>query len=92
MPDRCEWNPVLHQAAYDPPSPDDCPNQAELIVGANGAWRLCRRCWEQDRAEHFWRYRVIREIRTKPSEISQPTENLTGPALPNGNDLPNRIL
>jgi hypothetical protein len=59
--DPCEWNPFAHRAAFTDEA-FGCQNQAELIVGANGEWRLCRRCWEQDRARHFARFRVVREI------------------------------
>lgn len=39
-----------------------CRNRSELIVGANGKWRLCRSCAALPR---FKRYRVRKEIKRK---------------------------
>lgn len=46
---RCEWNPVLHDAAQDPPRQSDCANEATLSVGYNGRWHLCATCAEDTR-------------------------------------------
>jgi hypothetical protein len=59
FPDPCEWDPdndtdgVVGQ--------EHAP--AELIVGANGEWRLCKPCAELPR---FARYTVRKKITTPP--------------------------
>jgi hypothetical protein len=73
-PDLCEWNPVLkrpalHQPLGTPVDDGSCGNLAELILGANGKWRVCRSCYESERHGEFWRYRAIIEIR-HPEEAS----------------------
>ncbi len=40
FPDPCEWNPDKQQSAFV----DEVHASAELIVGANGQWRLCKAC------------------------------------------------
>ena len=41
---RCEYNPVKKQPAQNPPAVADCMNEAELSVGQNGLWHICRQC------------------------------------------------
>jgi len=61
MPDLCEWNPEHGVAAterrFDNGTVEraGCSNPAQLIVGAKGKWRLCRRCAS---LPYFRRYRV----------------------------------
>ena len=44
-PERCEWNPVLHQASWEPPLPTDCKNAAVMVVGTgHNNWHLCESC------------------------------------------------
>ncbi len=38
--DPCEYNPDKKQAAYW----DEVHAEAELVVGADGQWRLCKVC------------------------------------------------
>lgn len=38
--DPCEWNPEMGRASYT----DEFHAVAEIIVGADGAWRLCAKC------------------------------------------------
>lgn len=66
LDDPCEWNPEKdrpgaghHQQGLGWYDYDGCQNQAALIVGADGKWRLCRSCAALPR---FNRYRVRREI------------------------------
>lgn len=72
----CEWDPErgmpateLHETRWV----DDrmervlvercgCPNEAAIILGADGQWRLCASCAELSR---FRRYRVARVIDTE---------------------------
>lgn len=58
MSDGCEWNPAKGRAATS-----HCRHyldtRSEVIVGANGEWRLCRSCAE---SPAFKRYRVRRPI------------------------------
>lgn len=44
----CEYNPVKHGPAYNPPAPGDCPNEATVIVGAKANWHLCGSCASLD--------------------------------------------
>lgn len=44
MGERCDWNPQKRDAATEPAAPGDCPNEATVIVGANGYWQLCESC------------------------------------------------
>ena len=49
-PERCEWNPVLHQASWEPPLPTDCKNEATLLVGSRrDNWHLCESCSQDQR-------------------------------------------
>lgn len=70
--DLCEWNLFLKQAALHRPlgtpiNDGSCPNEAELIVGANGKWRLCRSCYEGD-TKKFGRFRVVKEVIRGPKD------------------------
>lgn len=49
--DPCEWNPSEGRAAYD----DETHANADLVVGANGQWRLCRACAALPRFARFRR-------------------------------------
>lgn len=61
MDDGCEWRPDEDRPAYD--SDDHSKgNPAEVIVGANGQWRLCASC---ARLPAFKRFRVVRPVRKK---------------------------
>lgn len=42
--ERCEWNPVHHCAALDPPRTDDCQNVTSVCLGAGGKWHVCETC------------------------------------------------
>lgn len=53
--DPCEYNPRERRAAYQ----NEVHTTAELIVGANGKWRLCRTCAE---LPEFKKLRVRKEI------------------------------
>ncbi len=55
QPERCEWNPVLHQGAWEPPLETDCKNAATAVVGSRGEWHVCESCAKD---EAFKRYRV----------------------------------
>lgn len=57
---RCEWNWVLGMPAEYPSRDNDCQNEAEVVVGKPGDWRLCRHCAALPR---FKRYKVRRPIR-----------------------------
>jgi hypothetical protein len=71
--DLCEWDPEHNRPAKraDLWGKDSdgairrrdvgtgCPNPAQVVLGANGAWRLCATCAELPR---FRRYRVARRI------------------------------
>lgn len=59
----CEWNPVLQEPAENPRRPTDCPNMAELSVGAEGQWHLCRRCAG---LPVFRRFRIRKTIYSRP--------------------------
>ncbi len=54
--DPCFWNPKEGRAAWD----HEVHAAAELIIGREGKWRLCRSCAE---LEAFSRFKVRREIR-----------------------------
>lgn len=55
--DACEWNPVESRGAYDT---DTFHSHAQVLVGANGTWRLCATC---ARLPVFSRYRRRDPIR-----------------------------
>ena len=40
MRNPCEYNPVTERAAYG----NEVHARADVIVGANGQWRLCMSC------------------------------------------------
>lgn len=50
--DPCEWNPTRNAPAT---TAEGCPNQADLIVGADGKWRLCFSC------AHLPRFKSLRK-------------------------------
>jgi len=62
----CEWDPKRQQPAEYTPgvveSYRGCPNQAELMVGAKGQWRLCSNCAS---LSHFKRFGIRRKIKSK---------------------------
>lgn len=51
----CEWNSEKGRAAYD----HEVHAEANIIVGANGQWRLCVEC---AKLSNFVRYRVRKMI------------------------------
>ncbi len=55
FPDPCEWNPDKQLSAFG----DEVHASAELIVGADGQWRLCKACAA---LPFFNRFRSRREI------------------------------
>lgn len=55
----CEWNPVKHQPAYDPPIDGDCDRPATLVVGRK--WHLCELC-ATDRRFIRMKKRPLREL------------------------------
>ena len=59
--ERCEWNPVLKQAAFDPPLPTDCPNEATVSVGERKNWHLCESCAALPEFRRFRRRRNLRK-------------------------------
>lgn len=42
--ERCEFNPVKGCGSTDPPSEDDCKNQAVWSVGKKNNWHVCGEC------------------------------------------------
>jgi hypothetical protein len=54
--DPCEYNPVEKRPAYD----HEVHAEADLIVGADGAWRLCVACAA---LPEFRRFRVRKLVR-----------------------------
>jgi hypothetical protein len=56
LKDACEWNPVLGREATNR---DPIHARAEVLVGKDGAWRLCRACAALER---FKLYRTRAEI------------------------------
>ncbi len=54
--DSCEWNPKTNGPAF---THTDWHADAEVIVGSNGQWRLCRTCSE---LAEFNRYRIRKTI------------------------------
>lgn len=55
-PDPCEYNPIERRAAYD----DEVHGPAEIIVGADGQWRLCTSCATLPEFKKFRKRRVIK--------------------------------
>jgi hypothetical protein len=53
--ERCEYNPQLRCPSTDPPSRGDCPNDASVVLGANGKWHVCASCAQ---LPEFRRFRV----------------------------------
>jgi hypothetical protein len=61
--DLCEWDPEENQPARYIPDTEQswgCPNDAALIVGANGQWRLCESCAALPKFNRFRRRKPIR--------------------------------
>lgn len=58
--DPCEYNPEAKRAAYE----NEVHAQAELIVGANGKWRLCGSCAA---LPEFKRLRKRKVIQKRPT-------------------------
>lgn len=56
FPGPCEFFPVEQRAAWD----HEVHAEAEVIVGANGQWRLCKACAA---LPFFNRFRNRREIK-----------------------------
>lgn len=56
--DGCEWNPTLNRGSWDNDKHYKT-TKAELLVGANGDWRLCKSCSELKR---FKRFRIRKPI------------------------------
>lgn len=44
MSARCEYNPALLRPSTDPPSAGDCPNEAAISLGRDGAYHVCAAC------------------------------------------------
>lgn len=59
MKDGCEWNPGADRAASSDSDEHYRTTAAEVIVGANGQWRLCASCAA---LPQFKRFRVRRKI------------------------------
>ena len=62
-PDRCEWDPERSEpATMDLRSGEasGCQRSAEVIVGADGQWRLCSECAALPRFAKFKRREDIR--------------------------------
>jgi len=61
-PERCEWNPVTHAGAFDPPTPTDCKNAATVVLGRRGEWHVCETCAADPSFKRF-RVRKHRGVR-----------------------------
>jgi hypothetical protein len=62
--DMCEWDPEESQPARYIPGTDQhwgCPNDAEIIVGAKGQWRLCESCAALPEFKRFRKRKQIRQ-------------------------------
>ena len=65
--DRCEWDPERNVPAdYIPVGAGmvdylGCPNDATLVVGADGKWRLCAECAALPRFKRFRKRVPIKE-------------------------------
>jgi hypothetical protein len=57
---RCEYNPARQRPATDPPSEGDCPNDAAVSLGADGAYHVCASCADLPELK---RYRVRTPLR-----------------------------
>lgn len=66
MSDGCEWNPVADELSYDT---DAHYRQApaEVIVGANGQYRLCSACAALPRFRRFKKRPIVRHNRSRTS-------------------------
>lgn len=72
--DLCEWDPERDRASQGDPVYGDpalkwrnytgCPNLADVIVGADGKWRLCESCAA---LPTFKRWRVRKPARLRVS-------------------------
>lgn len=56
--DGCEWNPERNRSATDADE-HYLSTPAQVIVGANGQWRLCLDCAA---LSHFARFKVRKAI------------------------------
>lgn len=66
MTDGCEWNPGGDRPAYDGDA-HHLEARAEVIVGADGQWRLCGSC---ARLPRFARFRVRKAIVRRTEDAS----------------------
>jgi hypothetical protein len=58
----CEWDPERRQGAIELPESGlrfGCPNRAELSLGRDGMWHVCRSCAA---LPEFSRFRVRAEL------------------------------
>lgn len=73
----CEWNPDENRAAV---TGDKCHGDAELSVGADGKWHLCRSCAALPRFKKFRRRVPLRAASVTPhdpdmSEVTEPMDD-----------------
>ena len=52
--DPCEWNPDKNRACYF----DEAHAEADFIVGANGQWRLCKKCAALPKFKRFKKTKI----------------------------------
>ena len=81
MSNPCEWNPTQSIPASSIPVVENgkrvwrnyrgCPNDATLIVGAEGQWRLCQACSE---LPEFRRFKVRRPFKPERARLSEETK------------------
>ena len=74
---KCEWNPERNEPAQEYRRVDGsilhlgCNNEAELSVGANGQWHLCRSCAALPRFKRFTSIKGLNKVDT-----ADPTADL----------------
>lgn len=64
MSGGCEWNPDEDRPAWNTDE-HHCTVQAEVLVGADGQWRLCSPC---SRLPKFRAFRTRRPLRDRTSD------------------------
>ena len=56
--DPCEWNPTANRPCYY----GEEHSSADVIVGANGQWRLCEGCASLQKFKHFRKRKPINKL------------------------------
>lgn len=60
---KCEWNPEVEEPAHWNEKGEyvGCGKRAEVVVGKNGQWHLCKDCSQKPKFRRFKKIYLIKE-------------------------------